>query len=141
MANPTGLQGKSKIRVLVVDHHPIVLHVVTGFLQRHDDLDVVGAVWRGEEVLAKVEYLKPQVILLDLAIPELSDCLKVITLLHATLPEARIIVLPLFDAEPYRGIMLRAGAVDCIAKAALTTDLLPAIRRAVHSVKTGETIS
>ena len=134
MSNPTDLEEGPKISILLVDDHEAFVHVATEFLQRHDDLTVVGVARGGEEALAQAQNLRPLVVLIDLHMPGLSG-LETIPRLRAMLPEAGIIALTLLDAKAYRRAALAAGADDFVLKANLSTDLLPAIRRVA---KTGQ---
>jgi len=128
MSNPTDLEEGPKISVLLVDDHEAFLRVATEFLQRHDDLTVVGVARGGEEALAQAQNLKPEVVLIDLHMPGLSG-LETIPLLRAMLPEVSIIALTLLDPKVFRQAALAAGADDFVPKANLSTELLPAIRR------------
>ena len=132
MSNPTDLEEGPKISVLLVDDHETFLRVATEFLQRHDELTLVGAARGGKEALAQAQDLRPQVILVDLNMPGLSG-LETIPLLRAMLPEAGIIALTLLDAKVYRQAALAAGADDFVPKANLSTELLPAIRRVAQT--------
>ena len=120
------------IPVLLVDDNPIFLNIVTRFLQSHKDVVVVGSAGGGEAALACAPDLKPQVILLDLAMPGLSG-LEVIPRLRVILPTVAIIVLSWRDAEGYRPVVLAAGADGFVSKATLSTDLLLAIRRVTRT--------
>jgi DNA-binding NarL/FixJ family response regulator len=100
-------------------------------LQAHDDLIVVGAVEEGEEALVQALSLHPDVVLVDLTMPNLSG-LEVIPRLRRMLPETAIIALTLHNTDAYRHAALTAGADDFISKGGMSADLLPAIRRVVH---------
>ena len=132
MSNPTDLEEASKIRVLLVDDHEAFLRVATEFLQRHDELTVIGVARGGEEALAQAQDLRPEVVLIDLNMPGLGG-LETIPLLRAMPPEAGIIALTLLDPKVYRQAALAAGADDFVRKADLSADLLPAIRRVVQT--------
>ena len=129
MPNRADLKDSSKIRVLVVDDNEAFLRVATDFLQRHDELIVVGAICGGEEALAQAQDLGPQVILIGLDTPGLET----ISRLRNILPGVGIITLTLLKDNAYRQAALAAGADDLVRKAELTTDLLPAIRRVVQA--------
>jgi DNA-binding NarL/FixJ family response regulator len=134
MFNPADLEEAIKIRVLLVDDHEPFLRIATEFLQRHHELVVVGTAREGKEALAQAQALSPQVILLDLNMPGLNG-LETIPRLRVMLPQAGIIALTLLDPRTYRQAALAAGADDFVAKANLTTDLLPAIRRVAKIVQ------
>ena len=118
------------ISVLLVDDNPIFLRILTRFLEERSRLEVivVGSADGGEKALAKAPLLKPQVILVDLAIPDIHG-LELIPRLRVLLPDATIIALTLMDPGSYREAVMAAGADDFVSKATLETDLLPAIRR------------
>jgi len=132
MSNPTDLEEGPKISVLLVDDHEAFLRVATEFLQRHDDLTVVGVARGGEEALTQAQDLRPRVILVDLNMPGLCG-LETIHRLRAMLPEAGIIALTLLDPKVFRQAALAAGADDFVPKANLSTELLPAIRRVAQT--------
>ncbi len=114
------------ISVHLVDDNPTFLRIATRFLEEHDGVVVIGTAGGGKEALEKAQELRPRVILLDLAMPDLPG-LKAIPRLRETLPDASIIALTMLDTN-YREAAFRAGAPDFVPKTAVTTDLLPAIR-------------
>jgi len=116
------------ISVLLVDDNPTFLRATTQFLNAHDDITVVGVARGGEEALAQIPFLQPQVILVDLAMFGLSG-LEAIPLLRSLTPSTGIIALTLLDAGHFREAALKAGADDFVPKARMRTDLLPAIRQ------------
>jgi len=120
------------ISVLLVDDNPTFLRIAARFLQSQEGVVVVGTASGGKESLVKAKELQPQVILLDLAMPDLPG-LEAIPRLRDMLPEAGIIALTLLDTKGYRQAALAAGADDFIPKVALNTDLLPAIRRVAQT--------
>jgi DNA-binding NarL/FixJ family response regulator len=129
MPNRADLKDSSKIRLLVVDDNEPFLRVATDFLQRHDELIVVGAICEGEEALAQAQDLGPQVILIGLDKPGLET----ISRLRKVLPGVGIIALTLLEGNAYRQAVMAAGADELVRKAELTTDLLPAIRRVMQA--------
>ncbi len=129
MAKPTNPPETHKIRVLLVAANRAFLHVTTRFLKRYDELTVVGALDSGEDALAQVQELRPHVVVFDMDMPGQAG-LEAIHCLRTMLPQVGIIALSLLDAEGYHQAVLAAGADDLVAKVALSTHLLPAIRRA-----------
>lgn len=128
------------ISVLLVDDNPTFLNILVRFLEVHhqNELVIVGTAGVGEGVLAAAQVLRPQVILIALGMPGLP-CLEIIARLRETLPEVGIIALTLLDTDGYREAALAAGANEFVAKATLTTDLLPAIRRVARAPVAPET--
>jgi two-component system NarL family response regulator len=129
MPNRADLKDNLKIRVLLVDDNEPFLHVATDFLQRQHELIVVGAICGGEEALAQVQDLQPQVILIGLDTPGL----EILPLLRNILPGVGIIALTLLEGNAYRQAVMAAGADELVRKAELTTELLPAVRRVTQA--------
>ena len=121
------------VSVLLVDDNSTFLRLASRFLDMHgyNEVVVVGEAHGGKEALARAQELQPQVVLLDLAMPDLPG-LEVIPRVRAMLPEVGIIALTMMGNEFYRKAALAVGADDVVAKAAMSTDLLPAIRRVMH---------
>jgi len=125
------------ISLLLVDDSPVFLSIATRFLRAYDDLVVAGVAGGGQEALAQARDLRPQVVVLDLRMPGLPG-LEVIPLLRALLPQVGIVVLTLLGGNGYREAALAAGADDFVAKAAMSTDLVPAIRRVAQLHRPGQ---
>jgi DNA-binding NarL/FixJ family response regulator len=128
-SNRADPEDSFKIRVLLVDDNEAFRRVASDFLQRHHELIVVGAICGGEEALAQVQDLGPQVILIGLDRPGLET----ISWLRKVLPGVGIIALTLLNDNVYRKAAMAAGADDVVLKAELTTELLPAIRRVTQA--------
>ena len=122
----------AKIRVLLVDDSPTFLQITTRFLEEQEGVVVVAAAHGGEEKLAQAPSLRPQVVVVDLGTPGLTN-LETVAHLRSMMPDVSIIAMSLVRATGYREAALAAGADDLVLKAALVTDLLPAIRRAAES--------
>jgi len=120
------------ISVLLVDDNPTFLRIVERYLQAEEEITVVGAAEGGDEALALVHRLKPDIVLTDLAMPKVSG-METILRMRAAWPKMGIIALTLLDTTGYRQAALTAGADDFVAKDALNTDLLPTIQRVVEA--------
>ena len=125
-------EWERKVFVLLLDEQDSFLRAATDFLQREDELKVVGTAFGEAEALVQAQNLRPRVVLLD---PSLTDGggLEIIRHWRNLLPDARIIVLTLMDSSTYRLASLAAGADDFVSKATMVTDLLPAIRRVIEA--------
>jgi DNA-binding NarL/FixJ family response regulator len=118
----------SAVSILLVDDNPIFLHCAKRFLQRRQDVIVVGTVSGGKWAVNLAQNLKPDVALIDLSMSDLPG-LELIPQLRAALPDIRIIALTLFDTDDYRQAALAAGADGFVSKNTMNTDLMPAIQR------------
>ncbi len=130
MPNPTCTEESPGVHVLLVDDNQDFLRAATDLLRRNIDMVVVIAIGGGEQVIVQAQSLRPQVVLVGLDTPNLMS-LDTISRLRMRLPEAIIIVLTMLSGDTYRRAVLFAGADEVIAKANLSTELLPAIRRFV----------
>jgi DNA-binding NarL/FixJ family response regulator len=122
----------SPIRVLLVDDSPTFLQIAARFLEEKEGIVVVGAVDGGQENLTQAPSLRPQVMVVDLGTPGLTN-LEAVAQLRAMMPDVGIIAMSQVRATGYREAALAAGADDLVLKATLLTDLLPAIRRTMEN--------
>lgn len=129
--NQADLQD-AKIRVLLGDDNKAFLRAATEFLQRHDELVVVGAICGGEQVLVRAQELRAQVILVGLDSHGQTG-LETISCLRDTLPDLGIIALTLLEGHAFRQAAMADGADDLVRKAELTTELLPVIWRVIQA--------
>jgi DNA-binding NarL/FixJ family response regulator len=120
------------ISVLLVDDSPFFRCIAARFLGAYDDVALVGTADGGEGALSQAQALRPQVVLLDLAMPGMSG-LEVIPLLRRLLPQVGIVALTLQDTDGYRDAAFAAGADDFVPKSVMNTTLLPAIRRVAQA--------
>ncbi|HEY8455335.1 MAG TPA: response regulator transcription factor [Actinopolymorphaceae bacterium] len=119
------------IRVLIVDDHQVVRHGLHTFLDVLDDIEVVGEATDGGEAVEQAERLRPDVVLLDLALPTVDGVDALRMMRERDLP-SRVLVLTSFT-EPARVVpALRAGAAGYVFKDVDPEALAQAIR-AVHS--------
>ncbi|MBD1864503.1 MULTISPECIES: response regulator transcription factor [Trichocoleus] len=121
----------SRIRVLVVDDHPVVRQGLIGMLEKAPDIFIVGQGRNGHEAITVFQHEKPDVTLMDLRMPEMGG-VEAITVICSEFPNARIIVLTTYDTdeEIYRG--LRAGAKGYLLKDSEPEELLTAIRTVIR---------
>jgi NarL family two-component system response regulator LiaR len=117
-----------RIRVLVVDDHLIVRKGIRALLGTEPDMEVVGEAADGREAVEQAARLRPDVILMDLVMPEV-DGIAAIQQIVAGQPAARILVLTSFDADDKVFPAIRAGALGYTLKNAGTADLAHAIRQ------------
>jgi DNA-binding NarL/FixJ family response regulator len=115
------------IRVLVVDDHPVVRHGLMAMLRWEQDIELVGDAADGAEAVRLILEQKPDVVLLDLRLPQLSG-IEVMRRVRPKVPETRFLVLTTYDTDEYIGPALAAGAQGYLLKDAEPDDLTRAIR-------------
>jgi len=123
------------IRILIVDDHPVVRTGLQGMLAGEADLDVVGEATDGQEALDKAVLLHPDVVLMDLRMPNL-DGVGATERIRSRLPATQVLILTTYDTD---GDILRAidaGAVGCLLKDAPRDDLFRAVRAAARGEST-----
>lgn len=118
------------IRLLIVDDHPVVRDGLTAMLKRQRDFSIVGEAKDGREAVQRASELRPDVILMDLRMPEL-DGVGAMREIQENDPEARFIVLTTYDSEEAIFDAINAGAKGYLLKDASRDELFRAVR-AVH---------
>lgn len=116
-----------KIRVLIVDDHTVVRSGVRLLLEIEPDIVVVGEARDGHEAIALTETLQPDVVLMDIAMPEM-DGMAATRQIKAASPQVNILGLTMHRVDEYFFEMLKAGASGYILKGADTSDLINAVR-------------
>ena len=116
-----------RIRILCVDDHPLVRDGVTRKIDLQADMTVVAAAATGEEALRLFEQHRPDVTLMDLNLPGMSG-LETIGAIRRAHPDARIIVLTMYQGEEDIFRALREGAATYLLKDSLFDDLANLIR-------------
>ena len=119
----------ARIRVLIVDDHAMVRRGMRDFLDLHDDLEVVGEAANGIEALAQTAALLPDVVVMDLLMPDL-DGIAATAQLKALHPAIEVVVITSFIEEDRITAALEAGASGFLLKDAEADDLAAAIRAA-----------
>lgn len=117
----------TKIRVLVADDHTIVREGVRILLEAQPDIEVVGEAADGQEALARVRELQPDIVLIDIAMPNLNG-LEATRAIKREYPNVQTIALTMYESDEYFFQILNAGASGYILKKAASADLLSAIR-------------
>ena len=118
------------IRIVVADDHAIVRKGIRAMLEIVPDIEMVGEAENGREVISKAKQLQPDVIVMDLVMPEL-DGVEAIHRIKAAVPGSRILVLTSFAGEDKLFPAIRAGALGYHLKDSSPDALVEAIRQ-VH---------
>jgi len=124
-----------KIKVLLAEDHVMVRQGTREFVQREPDMEVVGEAGDGEEAVKLATKLKPDVIVMDIAMPKLNgiEATKKIKALH---PSTAILILTAYDYDQYIFALLEAGAAGYLLKGVQVRELIDAIR----AVYAGESV-
>ncbi len=117
----------TKIRVLICDDHTILREGIRMLLNSQSDLQVVGEAMDGRDAIAKARTLKPDVILMDIAMPSLNG-LEATKQIRRDDPNARVLVLTMYESDEYVAQMLEAGATGYVLKKVAGSELVYAIR-------------
>ena len=114
-------------KILLADDHTIVRQGLKLIISSHADLQVIGEAANGREVLELAEKLKPDVILMDVAMPELNG-IEATRRLREVSPRTKVLVLSMHKEAVYVREILKAGARGYILKDAIDTELISAIQ-------------
>jgi len=116
----------SALRILVVDDHELVRRGLKSILETHPNWKVVGEAITGREAIEKAEALRPEVVILDMSMPELNG-LEATRAILKVAPNARVLVLTQHDSEQLVQSFLQAGAQGYLVKSDAARDLVPAV--------------
>jgi DNA-binding NarL/FixJ family response regulator len=115
-----------QVRVLLADDHALIREGLRALLERHPSVEVVGEAGNGREAVKLAEEKRPDVVLMDIAMPDLNG-LDATRQIRRLVPTARVLVLTMYDDRDYIYELLRAGASGYLLKGAAAADLLAAI--------------
>jgi DNA-binding NarL/FixJ family response regulator len=113
-------------RVLIADDHAIVRAGLRALLKGEASMELVGEASGGEEALRLVENLDPDILILDISMPDM-DGIQVTKRVHGTAPQVRILILTVHEDEALLREAIRAGAAGYILKHAAEAELISAI--------------
>jgi DNA-binding NarL/FixJ family response regulator len=130
----TKTENSSRIRILLADDHAILREGLRALLSYYDDIEVVGEAEDGAQAIARVRELKPDLVLMDIAMPGLNG-IEATRSIRQQWPETRVVILTQHEDRQYVLPLLQAGAAGFVSKRALGNDLI----NAIHVVMRGET--
>lgn len=116
-----------KTRVLIADDHMLMRMGIAALLTPLPDMEVVGEARNGRQAIEMVDALKPDVVIMDLVMPELSGS-EATRLIHAAHPEARIVILTTYGTSAELARAVENGAVGILLKDAVDRNLIDTIR-------------
>jgi NarL family two-component system response regulator LiaR len=125
----------SKIKVLLAEDHVIVREGTREFVQREPDMEIVGEAGDGEEAVTLAKKLKPDVVVMDIAMPKLNG-IEATKQIKALLPSTAVLILTAYDYDQYIFALLEAGAAGYLLKGVQVREVIDAIR----AVYAGESV-
>jgi DNA-binding NarL/FixJ family response regulator len=114
------------LNVFIVEDHTLVRSGIRALLQAAPNLNVVGEASNGRDAVEMIQQLQPDLVLMDVAMPELNG-IDAARQVHAAVPSARIIMLSMHEDRQYVFESLKAGATGYVLKSAAFQDLIAAI--------------
>lgn len=118
---------ETAIRILIADDHDVVLRGLEFYLKTHKDLEIVGTARNGRQALEQVSALRPDVVLMDLVMPEM-DGIQATAEIRRLHPETKVLVLTSFMEQDQVVPAIRAGATGYLLKDVQPDELVAAIR-------------
>lgn len=122
------------VKVVIVDDHPMVAEGIQSILESYDDIAVLGTLSNGREAIDRLDDLSPDVVLMDLNMPEIGGLTATEMVLERR-PQTRIVILSMHDNPEYISTALSHGAVGYLLKDVPTDE----IKLAIDVVMRGET--
>lgn len=116
------------IKVLIADDHAEIRSAWAFFLKGHENIAVVGSCADGEEIIGKVQELRPDIVLMDINMKHISG-IEATAALTAKFPQVRVICVSSHTSSVYIRKMLAAGARGYVFKHAVAVDLVNAINQ------------
>lgn len=116
-----------KIRVLLVDDHPLVLDGIRSRLELDEDMEVIGEAANGEEALELAKRYKPEIVLMDINMPVMNG-IEAAERFSEELPDIKLLMLSMHDSREYITKVLKAGAKGYILKDVSSSEMVSAIK-------------
>ena len=125
------LREQRRIQVVIADDHPVVREGLRSVLLTAADMEVIGEAGTGAEAVAQAQALQPEVMLLDIRMPD-GNGLAVLNQIKAVSPDTSVIMVTMHDNPDYISRAVAAGAAGYVLKEANRHDLLTAIRTVLN---------
>jgi len=125
---------ESKVKVMLVDDHILVLEGIRARLEREEGIDVVGQATDGKEALELIEDLKPDVVMMDVSMPNMNG-VETTKILQEHYPDLKVLILSMHDNREYISQLMLHGAKGYILKDVSVEEMV----RAIRSVADGAT--
>ena len=125
--------SSARVRILLADDFPPWRSEVRSFVRGQTDWDIVFEAGDGLEAVQKIAELQPDVVVMDLNMPGLNG-IEATRRIRQLSPDCIIIILTQYADEDLNAAALSAGAVACVLKSEMTTELIPAVRLALRKL-------
>jgi DNA-binding NarL/FixJ family response regulator len=122
------------IKVLLADDHPIVVKGIHDLLEVADGIEVVGEANSGQDAIQMVKALKPDIVLLDIEMPDINGIEVINQLVESSIP-VKVLVLSSYDDREYISQMLSMGASGYLIKDEVTDVIVEAVRGVARGEK------
>ncbi len=120
------------IRIMLADDHTIVRQGLARLLEEHQGLKVVGEAINGQIAVEKAEKLKPDIIIMDIAMPRMNG-IEAAKRIRKLVPETKIVILSMYSHEHYIHELLECGVSGYLLKDSSGQDIIKAIRAALKN--------
>jgi len=120
------IKRKKKIRIVLVDDHPVVRRGIRTWLNETDGLEVIDEATNGQEALVKVKELSPDLVLMDVDMPKMNG-LEATRAIRSDFPETKVLILSGHTQKPMVLQIVQSGAQGFVLKDAPPADILHAI--------------
>lgn len=121
------------VKIVIVDDHPMVTEGIQSILESYDDIEVQGTFTSGRAIIEQVETLRPDVVLMDLNMPDIGG-LSATEIILERCPATKILILSMHDSREYISTALGHGASGYVLKDVPTEE----IKTAIDTVMAGE---
>lgn len=121
------MTSNQKTRILIVDDHAMVRLALAEAITQQDDLELVGEAENGERAIALYRNLQPDVVTMDYQMPGLNGA-ETITEILSEFPEARVVLLSIYETSESLWRATEAGALGCVSKGVDIDEIITAIR-------------
>lgn len=117
----------TKVRVLLIDDHALFREGLRSILRYYDDVEVVGEAASGAEAIAQVGTLRPDIVVMDIAMPGMNG-VEATRVIREQYPDTRVLVLSQYNDPNYVTAAVKSGASGYMLKQAAGADLVTALR-------------
>src|SRR5437879_6072255 len=108
---------KHRIKLILVDDHPVVRRGITACLSRHENLQILGEAADGREALQKAKELSPDIVLMDIDMPNMNG-LAATEVLRKEMPHIKVLILSMYSQSEYVLRIIQSGARGYVLKEA-----------------------